>query len=73
MLESVFVYALATAPADLIMYAGGDARVTVITCKAPFNTRTGTSDNRIVAVFKEESVFEIPDPPIEPFPPLDKR
>ena len=69
MLESVFVYALKTAPADLIMDVRGAARVTLITCKWPFNTVTGTSDNRIVAVFKEESVFVVPDPPIEPFPP----
>ena len=67
-LESVFVYVLATAPADIIMDLTGDARVTIITCKAPFNPNTGTSDNRIVATFREESVFEIPDPPITPFP-----
>jgi sortase (surface protein transpeptidase) len=72
-LESVFVYALATAPAYLIMDVGGEARVTLITCKEPFNKKTGTSDNRIVAVFKEESVFAVPDPPIEPFPPLQKK
>ena len=70
-LESVFVYALATAPADRIMDLRGDARVTLITCKAPFNPETGTSDNRIVATFKEESDFEVPDPPIEPFPPRE--
>lgn len=73
LLESVFVYALATAPAHLIMDVEGEARVTVITCKAPFNPRIGTSDNRIVAIFKEERVFVIPDPPIEPFPPLQVR
>ena len=67
-LESVFVYALATAPADVIMDVSGEARVTVITCKDPFNPTTGTSDNRIIAVFKEESVFAIPDPPITPLP-----
>jgi sortase (surface protein transpeptidase) len=67
-LESVFVYPLATADADSIMDLEGDARVTVITCKDPFNTYTGTSDNRIIAVFKEASVFVIPDPPIEPWP-----
>lgn len=72
LLESVFVYKLATAPADIIMYPGGEARVTVITCKEPFNPLTGTSDNRIVAIFKEESVFVIPDPPIEPFPAMHK-
>lgn len=71
MLESVFVYALATAPAHLIMNAEGEARVTVITCKGPFNTAIGTSDYRIVAIFKEDRVFEIPDPPIEPFPPME--
>ena len=71
MLESVFVYALATAPAHLIMDAGGEARVTVITCKGPVNASTGTSDYRIVAIFKEDRVFEIPDPPIEPFPPME--
>jgi hypothetical protein len=70
-LESVFVYPLATADADSIMELGGEARVTVITCKDPFNTATGTSDNRIIAVFKEESVFAVPDPPIEPWPPVD--
>jgi len=69
LLESVFVYALKTAPADQIMDVGGDARVTLITCKGPFNTETGTSDNRIVATFKEERLFVFPDPPIEPFPP----
>jgi len=68
-LESVFVYALKTAPSDLIMDTAGDARLTLITCKAPFNTVTGTSDNRIVAIFKEESAFVFPDPPVEPFPP----
>ena len=67
-LESVFVYLLATAPAAQIMDTSGDARVTLITCKDPFNPNTGTSDNRIIAVFKEESVFEIPDPPITPLP-----
>ena len=66
--ESVFVYALATAPADLIMRPGGEARVTLITCKDPFNHAIGTSDYRIVAVFKESGVFEIPDPPLSPFP-----
>ena len=69
LLESVFVYELRTAPAHLIMSVMGEPRVTLITCKGPFNTVTGTSDNRIVAIFKEESVFEVPDPPIEPFPP----
>jgi len=68
-LESVFVYELKTAPANLIMDTKGDARLTLITCKAPFNTVTGTSDNRIVAIFKEEGVFVYPDPPIEKFPP----
>ena len=68
-LESVFVYPLATAPAYQIMDVHGVARLTLITCKAPFNHVTGTSDNRIVATFKEESVFVIPDPPIRPFPP----
>ena len=72
-LESVFVYPLATADADRIMDLEGDARVTVITCKDPFNPATGTSDNRIIAVFKEESVFVIPDPPIEPWPPVDPK
>ena len=71
-LESVFVYALATAPAGQIMNVGGEARVTIITCKPPYNPKIGTSDNRIVAIFKEESVFVIPDPPIEPFPPVQK-
>ena len=70
-MESVFVYLLATAPADKIMDTGGEARLTLITCKPPFNTSTGTSDNRIVATFREESVFVIPDPPIEPFPPKE--
>ena len=70
-LESVFVYLLATAPANLIMDVNGDARVTIITCKEPFNPNTGTSDYRIIAIFKEESVFEVPDPPIEPFPPRE--
>ena len=69
LLESVFVYLLRTAPADLIMDVRGEPRVTLITCKWPFNTVTGTSDYRIVAIFKEEHVFVIPDPPIEPFPP----
>ena len=69
MLESVFVYKLKTAPVDKILDMKGDARVTLITCKPPFNLVTGTSDNRIVAIFKEESVFVIPNPPIEPFAP----
>ena len=69
MLESVFVYKLKTAPVDKILDLQGDARVTLITCKPPFNIVTGTSDNRIVAVFKEESVFVVPNPPIEPFQP----
>ena len=73
LLESVFVYELRTAPAHLIMDVRGDARATLITCKWPFNTTTGTSDNRIVAIFKEESVFITPDPPIEPFPPREPQ
>jgi len=68
-MESVFVYPLKTAPAHLIMDVRGEARVTLITCKGPYNSSIGTSDNRIVAIFKEESVFVIPDPPVEPFPP----
>jgi len=71
-MESVFVYLLETAPANLIMDVGGEARLTLITCKPPFNAATGTSDNRIVATFKEERMFVIPDPPIEPYPPLEK-
>ena len=67
-LESVFVYLLATAPGGLIMDIEGDARVTLITCKEPFNPVTGTSDNRIIAIFKPAEGFVIPDPPIEPFP-----
>ena len=66
--ESVFVYPLALADADAIMDLEGDPRVTVITCKDPYNPAIGTSDNRIIAVFKEASVFVIPDPPIEPIP-----
>jgi len=69
LMESVFVYPLATAPAHLIMDVRGEARVTLITCKGPYNSSIGTSDNRIVAIFKEESVFVIPDPPVKPFPP----
>jgi len=72
-MESVFVYPLATADADRIMYPGGEARVTVITCKDPYNPAIGTSDYRIIAVFKEESVFVIPDPPIEPFPLIEPK
>ena len=68
-LESVFVYELRTAPAHLIMDTKGEPRLTLITCKPPFNPATGTSDNRIVAIFKEEGVFVLPDPPIEKFPP----
>jgi len=67
-LESVFVYPLATADAEKIMDLTGEARVTVITCKDPYNPAIGTSDNRIIAVFKEESIFVVPDPPIEPLP-----
>ena len=67
-LESVFVYLLATAPGDVIMDVQGETRVTLITCKDPFNPATGTSDNRIIAIFKPEEGFEIPNPPIEPFP-----
>ena len=72
-LESVFVYPLATADADTIMDLEGEARVTVITCKDPYNPATGTSDNRIIAIFKEESDFVFPDPPIEPFPLLTEE
>jgi len=68
MLESVFVYPLVTAPAHLIMAVDTEPRVTLITCKPPFNRTTRTSDNRIVAIFREESVFVFPDPPVEPFP-----
>lgn len=68
-LESVFIYRLRSAPADLIMDVGGEARVTLITCKWPYNRRIGTSDHRVVATFREESVFVIPDPPIRPYPP----
>ena len=67
-LESVFVYPLATAPARIIMYTGGETRVTLITCKDPFNPVTGTSDNRIIAIFKPAEGFVIPDPPIAPYP-----
>ena len=73
MLESVFVYPLATAPAHIIMDVGGEARVTVITCKDPFNPAIGTSDNRIVAIFKPEDGFIIPDPPVTPFPLRDAQ
>lgn len=75
-LESVFIYRLKSSPADLIMDVGGEARVTLITCKWPYNRRIGTSDHRIVATFREESVFVIPDPPIRPYPartPLSNR
>jgi len=71
-LESVFVYLLRTAPAHLIMDIEGEARVTLITCKPPFNTSTGTSDYRIVAIFKEENDFVFPYPPIEQFPSLEE-
>ena len=71
-MESVFIYLLATAPADKIMSYDGEARVTLITCHPPFNPVTGTSDYRIVATFKEERVFVIPDPPIEPYPPRER-
>jgi len=69
LMESVFVYPLITAPAHLIMDVRGEARLTLITCKGPFSTSMGTSENRIVATFKHEGVFVIPDPPVEPFPP----
>ena len=68
LMESVFVYPLATSPAHLIMDVRGDARVTLITCKGPFNASTGTSDYRIVATFKHEYKFVTPNPPIEKFP-----
>ena len=71
-LESVFVYALATAPASTIMDVGGETRLTLITCKDPFNPQTGTSDNRIIAVFKPDEGFVIPDPPITPLPPRER-
>jgi len=67
-LESVFVYALDTSPVEWILMPGGEARITIITCKGPFNRSTGTSDYRIVAIFKEASTFVFPDPPITPFP-----
>ena len=60
-LESVIVYALATAPASEIMDLRGEAKITIITCKAPFNPNTGTSDNRIVAVFKETLERDLSD------------
>jgi len=68
LMESVFVYPLATAPAHLIMDVQIETRVTLITCKGPYNPTIRTSDYRIVAIFKEESVFVIPDPPIERYP-----
>ncbi len=67
-LESVFVYYLKTAPSAEIMRLDGPARVTVITCKGPFNTSWGTSENRIVATFVPSEGFVIPDPPVTPFP-----
>jgi len=73
LLESVFVYALKTAPAHLIMDPDGEPRLTLITCKPPFNRVTGTSDYRIVAIFREDGIFEIPDPPIEKFPLMDSN
>ena len=69
-LESVFVYALKTAPGNRIMEEGGLARVTLITCKGPYNRDWGTSENRIVAIFKAEEDFVVPDPPVTPFPTL---
>jgi len=71
LLESVFVYELRTAPAHLIMDPGGEQKVTIITCKPPFNAQRGTSDYRIVAIFKEESLFVFPEPPVEKYPPRD--
>lgn len=70
-LESVFVYPLLTAPAHIIMNVRGEARLTLITCKWPFSAAMGTSENRIVAIYKEESVFVIPVPPVLPFPPME--
>jgi len=67
-LESVFVYPLARAPAHLIMAVNTEPRVTIITCKGPFNTAIRTADHRIVATFREDSIFVFPDPPVEPFP-----
>ena len=71
LLESVFVYELRLAPAHIIMDPGGEQKLTLITCKPPFNTERRTSDNRIVAIFKEESEFVFPDPPVEKLPPRD--
>ena len=68
LMESVFVYPLATAPAHLIMDVRIETRVTLITCKGPYNQSIRTSDYRIVAIFKEESVFVVPDPPVERYP-----
>ena len=67
-LESVFVYALQTAPSSEIMSTDGETRITVITCKEPFNRLWGTSENRIVAVFKPAEGFVVPDPPVTPIP-----
>ena len=68
-LESVFIYRLRSSPANLIMDVGGEARVTLITCRWPYNRNLGTSENRIVATFKEESIFVMPDRPVIPYPP----
>lgn len=67
-LESVFVYPLKTAPSAEIMRLDGKARVTVITCKGPFNKDWGTSENRIVAVFVPAEGFVVPDPPVTAIP-----
>ena len=73
LLESVFIYALKTAPTAEIMDAGGPARITVITCKGPYNASWGTSENRIIATFKAEEDFIYPDPPVTPHPTLPPR
>ncbi len=68
LLESLFEYELKTAPSGEIMSGDGPARVTVITCSGKFNTKLGTSENRLVAVFKPAEVFVTPEPPITPIP-----
>lgn len=67
-LESIFEYAYKTAPGNEIMSRDGPARITIITCSGTFNTVMGTSENRLVAIFRPEEVFVTPDPPVTPFP-----
>ena len=73
-LESAHVYYLPTAPSDEIMTlcpAEALPRLTIITCKDPFNKTWGTSANRIVAIFRPAEGYVLPEPRPTPFPTVE--